>query len=315
METTHKGGARDFFLYLFATGALYFSAGSVISLLFEYINRWLPDVTQYDYYGYDGFSAGMRWAVSLLLVIFPSYVFVMRFLNRDIDRNPTKKDIGIRKVMIYLTLFLTAITILISLIWVVNNFLGGELTARFGLKTVAVLLVAGLIGWYYLFTLKREAGTKSGARKAFMWGSLAFVFTVIVGAFFLVGSPSQNRALRLDSQRVNDLSGLQGQVINYWQAKEKLPVNLEETKDSLYGYVIPVDPETGVAYEYAVKKGPLVFELCATFATDSPVIASATKPIPVDYYGYPDENWQHGIGRTCFTRTIDPDLYQPFSKM
>lgn len=312
MEHSQKGGARDFFLYLFATGALYFSAGSVITLLFEYINRWLPDPAYQMMYSYDGFSSGLRWAVSLLLVVFPAYVLVMRFLNRDIDRHPERREIGIRKAMIYLTLFLAAITIIVDLVLVVNSFLGGELTGRFGLKVLAVLLVAGLVLWYYLFSLKREPGTKSGARKAFMWGSMVFVLATIVGAFFIVGSPATNRALRMDSQRVSDLTSIQWQVINYWQSKTKLPVTLDETKDSISGTVIPVDPETGAVYEYKVT-GPRSFELCATFGLDSLTI-SGPKTIPVDYYGNPDENWQHASGRVCFARTIDPDRYPPFIK-
>lgn len=313
MEHSQKGGARDFFLYLFATGALYFSAGSVITLLFEYINRWLPDPAYQMYYGYDGFSSGLRWAVSLLLVIFPAYVLVMRFLNRDIDRHPERREIGIRKAMIYLTLFLAAIAIIVDLVLVVNSFLGGELTARFSLKILAVLLVAGLVFWYYLFSLRREPGTKSGARKAFMWGSIAFVLATIIGAFFVVGSPAKNRALRMDSQRVSDLNSVQWQVINYWQTKQKLPISLEETKDPISGYALPVDPETGAPYEYKTT-AVRTFELCATFSTESLTSPTGAKSVPIDYYGNPDENWQHDAGRTCFSRTIDPDRYPPYVK-
>ncbi len=309
MENSQKGGVRDFFLYLFATGALYFSAGSVISLLWEYVNKWFPDATAYSY----GLTAGMRWSVSLLIVVFPAYVLVMRYLSRDIDRNPAKRDIGIRRVMIYLTLFLAAVTIIVDLIMLVNSFLGGELTVRFGLKALAVLLVAGLILWYYLFNLRRVPGTKEGARKMFMWGTLAFVLVIVVGAFFVVGSPAENRRLALDAQRVSALNEVQWQVINFWQAKRKLPVTLEEVKDPIGGYSLPVDPETGAEYEYTVT-GPLTFELCATFATASLMSDVGNKTVPVDYYGYPAENWQHEAGRTCFERTIDPDRYPPFQK-
>lgn len=314
MEHTQKGGARDFFLYLFATGALYFSAGSVITLLFEYVDRWFPDSAYPTYYGYDGFSSGLRWAISLLIIVFPAYVLVMRFLNRDIDKHPERRETGIRKAMIYLTIFLAAIAIIVDLVLVVNNFLGGELTARFGLKVLAVLLVAGLVLWYYLFSLKREPGTRSGARKAFMWGALAFVAATIIGAFFVVGSPAQNRALRFDSRRVDDLNTIQWHIISYWQSKQVLPTNLEETKDPISGYMLPVDPESGVAYEYKVL-GLRSFELCATFSADSLMSPVGGKTVPVDYYGNPNDSWQHKAGRTCFERTIDPDRYPSYSKI
>ncbi len=312
METTKKTGVRDFFLYLFATGMLYFSVVSVITLLWQYVNHYFPDPAAYYYYG-GGLSEGMRFAVSALIIVFPIYVFLMRFLSHDLDRHPEKQDLLIRKIMVYLTLFLAAVTMVVDLVMLVNNFLGGDLTARFALKALSVLLVAGLVFWYYLFNLKRQPGTKQGARRAFLWGTLAFVLVIVVGAFILVGSPSANRDLRLDSQRVGDLQNIQWQIINYWQQKEKLPVSFADLRDDISGMIVPVDPITGAAYEYSVK-GPLTFELCATFVRESIATTGVNKPIPVDSFVETPDNWQHGVGQTCFARTIDPDRYPPYTK-
>jgi len=313
METTKKSGVRDFFLYLFATGMLYFSVVSIITLLWQYVNHFFPDAAlySYGYYG-EGFSAGMRWAVSSLVIVFPIYAFVMRFLSRDLDRHPEKQDLLIRKIMIYLTLFLAAVTMVVDLVMLLNNFLAGDLTMRFALKAIAVLLVAGIVFWYYIFNLRRAPGTAKGARKAFLWGTIAFVAAVIVGAFILVGSPSTNRDLRLDVQRVNDLQNIQWQVINYWQQKQVLPATAAELSDDISGNVVPVDPVTGAAYVYSVT-GPRTFELCATFARQSAEnYSEAGKPMPVDYMTATPDNWQHGAGETCFERTIDPDRYPPY---
>ena len=38
----------------------------------------------------------------------------------------------------------------------------------------------------------------------------------------------------------------------------------------------------------------------------------------VSSYPYPggvNQSWDHGVGRTCFTRTIDTEMYPPISKI
>ena len=147
-----------------------------------------------------------------------------------------------------------------------------------------------------------------------------------------MGSPAKQRSLRLDDRRVNDLQSIQYQVINYWQQKEKLPATLNDLVNPLTGYSLPVEPEfeKGNVYEYAVK-GPLKFELCATFSQPmpkgwreynyggvSPMMPYYEKDISVSSYPYPNgganESWTHEVGRTCFLRTIDKDIYPPFPK-
>ncbi len=310
-QVQSKTSIRDFFLYLFATGALYFSAISIISLLWQYINHFFPDAL--TYYP-DGLSSSMRWAVASLIVIFPVYVFVMRFLSKDLDAFPEKKDLSIRKAMIYLTLFIAAITIVVDLVMLVNNFLGGEFTVRFLLKALSVLFVTGAVFGYYLFNLKRVPGTQAKARSMIVWGSLAFVLIVIAGAFSIVGSPTTNRLRNLDNQRVSDLQTIQWQVVNYWQQKQKLPVDLSALNDPISGFKAPVDPETGAAYTLK-SVGSLGFQLCANFALENiaPGTNSSVKPYS-EPYGYVSENWQHAAGNVCFDRTIDPDLYPPVKR-
>ena len=78
------------------------------------------------------------------------------------------------------------------------------------------------------------------------------------------------------------------------------------------GIVIPRDPKTGAPYEYKVL-GNLKFELCATFETSSSdQNTNGPKAIPA-MYPYPEgeiQTWQHNAERTCFQRTIDPDMFK-----
>ena len=113
---------------------------------------------------------------------------------------------------------------------------------------------------------------------------------------------------------MGDLSSIQSAIVySYYQPKQKLPASLDDLNNPINGFMVPVDPQTGSAYEYSVK-GPLGFELCATFNMPSRGETAKngfiSRPMPTGYGGM-SEVWQHGEGRTCFSRTIDPQLYPP----
>ncbi len=149
--------------------------------------------------------------------------------------------------------------------------------------------------------------------KYFIYGVVGIVATAVVTGFFLVGSPKEERARQFDARRVNDLRSLQYEVVNYWQTKGKLPASLDTLSDLVRGVVRYADPETGVPYEYAAK-GDLTFELCAIFSSTSTATAAEGYPIKPYPAGTYNEEWTHGAGHTCFTRTIDTDLYPPIKK-
>jgi hypothetical protein len=138
-----------------------------------------------------------------------------------------------------------------------------------------------------------------------------FVATAVIGVFFTVASPSTERLIRLDSQRVSDLQSIQWQITNYWQQKEKLPATMNDLEDPLVGFIVPVDPETKVEYVYLPSEG-MSFKLCATFSVPSAESTEQTRPAYPD--AFYDENWIHGVGETCFERVIDPDRFPPLKK-
>lgn len=146
---------------------------------------------------------------------------------------------------------------------------------------------------------------------------ISIIAIVIAIGFFFVGTPAQERLRRFDDTRVQDLSILQSQIIEFWQAKNRLPNELGELTDATRGIEPRQDPETGATYEYA-KTGDLSFRLCADFRTSATSTDQfgVKKSAPVPYYpGYGgvfgDNNWNHGTGRVCFERVIDPDFFKP----
>ena len=147
---------------------------------------------------------------------------------------------------------------------------------------------------------------------------IVIVIVFVLGGFFIVGSPQKERARQFDQQRINDLSSIQWQIINYWQAKSKLPKALEDLRDLIGGFVPPVDPETGDPYGYEIR-GPLTFALCAVFnqKADDEEARLRGEPLgsardkPLGSARGEQMIWDHPAGRHCFERIIDPDLYRP----
>jgi len=304
MDKIHHSTAKDVFSHLLAIVTLFMGVISFIALYFQYINVKFPDALQFYY---TGALDIIRNSMSVLIVAWPVFILVSWMIYKDLKNDPAKTNIGIRKWLLYLTLFVASITIIVDLITLVNYFLNGEITTRFILKVAVVLVVAAAVFGYYLWDLRREVIVKTVlARNVAIITAIVALGTVVLG-FVFVGSPATQRLVRFDDQRINDLSNIQNETINYYSLKRVLPTNLSDLNNSISGFIVPVDPSTQAAYEYTIKS-PLEFELCATFGTDTSTNQSATtSPI---YYGGPyGQNWNHGIGHVCFLRTIDPALY------
>ncbi|MGQ4660995.1 DUF5671 domain-containing protein [Lysobacter sp. F6437] len=146
---------REAFLYLVLFATLYLSAYQLGSLLFDLINRFLPDAAD-PAYAVRNAAHSMRWSVASLVIAFPVFLFVARHLGQDMARNPARRLSAVRRWLTYLTLFLAATILIGDLITLVYNLLGGELSLRFVLKVLVVGAIAGAIFGYYLRDLRRE---------------------------------------------------------------------------------------------------------------------------------------------------------------
>lgn len=156
-NTKPKSGPRDVFLHLLAIFTLYFSAIRFGALLFQYINIWLPDpLDQSNYYALSSAYSSIRLSIASLIVVFPTYVLVTRYLGKIYSADPAKLNLRTRKWLLYLTLFLAALVIIGALVTLVYNLLGGDLTWRFILKVLTVLFIAGPVFSYYLWDLRRH---------------------------------------------------------------------------------------------------------------------------------------------------------------
>lgn len=306
-----KTSPKDFFLYFGSIVTLYISVISILTLLFEVINQLFPKPFEYV----DPYAGGVSLAIAMLLVAFPLYLYFMRVISRAEAESQEKRELSVRKWLIYLTLFVAGAAIAIDLIVLLQKFFAGEeITLAFALKVISIIFVLATVFGYYLYDMRHAPSGTVKMRERFGYGSSAFVIIAIVVGFLVMGSPYTQKEKRLDAERVSGLQTIQSQIVSYWQAKQTLPKILENIKDPLSGFVVPVDPTTQAQYEYVVK-GKYSFQLCATFSKETPTPASAsgyaTPAYP--YKNGMDENWQHGAGKVCFERTVDPDRYPPLS--
>lgn len=304
-KSSSSTSPRDVFLHLLMMVMLYIVVISFTSLSFDYVNFSFPDALNYYL---SGTLDSIRIQSSMLVVSFPLLLIFAYLIQRDIKKNPAKHELKFSKWLIYLTLFLSAITIVVDLIQLVNRFYSGDLTTSFLLKVLSVLVVAGGVFGYYLWDVQHEP---DDSKIPLIFGFITSILALgmLALGFYMVGSPAHQRQIRMDERRLNDLQAIQGEVINYWQLKRVLPASLDDLKNDINGFHAPLDPETNSAYEYSILK-PLKFNLCAIFNQENLLNTDALKSAMPLYYDYGNSNnWQHPAGKSCFERTIDPDLF------
>jgi hypothetical protein len=268
-------GARDAFLHLLSFGTLAAWTVALGSLLFDFINSKFPDpvVSGVMFRQPDGLASSL----ASMLVSFPVYVLVMRFILADQERYPEKRESSIHKWLTWLALLIAASVILGDLVTFLNYFLRGEITARFVLKVVVVLAIAGGVFSYYMASMRpaREERTRIWAGAAVVGVSLA-----LIAGFSMLGSPDRQRLLQADSRRVEDLQAIH-RVLHARSATAPLPEALTEPP------LRRTDPVTGNAYYYQ-RHDEHRYQLCATFSFESEGVSR-------------DLVWYHPAGRHCYT--------------
>lgn len=299
-------------LSLFSFILLGITASALAVLYYQIINNYFPDPLTQGY-GYANTSASaINYAIAALIIASPIYIMAMRLWFRRYREDEAKVESKLTKWLTYLVLLAAAITIVGDLVTAVFYFLQGEVTARFFLKALTILVIAGIIfGFYYLE--RRKVQYKSDIpRKVFQsfgWTVLALVLIAIVLGFMTTGSPSTQRFRGLDNTRAQHLSTLAGCISNYGAEHKTLPATLDVLMlNTQYAYCANLkDPETGAMYEYHIitpdkqnKVNEGTFELCADFTLET-----TEKTIARDSYSYGTTKWAiHPAGKSCDTETV-----------
>jgi hypothetical protein len=297
--TSHN--AKYAFYYLLSLAALIFMALSVGMIIFGVIDKTVIDALNYN--SYNSVDAQLKFAISALFIAAPIYYFLSRLINRGLNKKELELDSSLRRWLTYFIILVSSLIILGVFIGVINNFLSGELTVRFILKAVTMLVIAAAVFSFYFYDIKRkEVKARDLVMCLFTWISAALVLAAFVTAWFFVESPSVARAKRLDQIVVNNIYELENAVNTYYNEYNRLPVNLDEIKNSPDIYLDAkslVDPESREAIEYKVS-GEKDFSFCAVFR--------APSDSENDSRAYGPGNKEHGAGYDCIDGQLWSDV-------
>ncbi|MFP7722382.1 hypothetical protein [Lysobacter sp. A3-1-A15] len=139
-------------------------------------------------------------------------------------------------------------------------------------------------------------GTDGGTRGRM----LAIVASVVVAAAVIagiasIGLPGEQRQVRLDERRIEDLQRIVEAVELHHREHGRLPTDLAAASARPGWDLALIDPVSGEAYDYRPLQGKR-FELCAVFASDSGERDGRGGNAPLE--------WRHGAGRHCFNREV-----------
>ena len=289
-STIVKGSIKDFFVYLGSALVLYTSLSALTFLCFSYIDLFFAESPEYPrIYQLDS----IRWQVSLLVILFPLFLGLSYLINKDIQRDATKLEIRSRKWLLYSVMFVTSVSGVVDLAYLVHNFLGGGLAQEFLLKALTVLFISGAAFTYYYQELKRGVSVSTGNRV--FSGLISVAITAVLAfGFYTVGSPATQRQHRQDEQRIADLSQIKDRVVHYFHAQNNLPENLKKLVGD--GFLsLPKDPDNSESYEYTVLDVNS-FQLCANFKTER---------MDGDRSFYLVRDWAYHPGRNCFLSKVE----------
>jgi hypothetical protein len=154
--------ARDAFFYLLSFITLGFWTVALGQLFYSLIDRRFPDPV--GPYG-AGSSRGallseIAWQLATIIVAYPCFVLVGRLIARELARRPDAVESGVRAWITYVALVIAALVVLMDAIWFLNALLRGELTVKFILDSLVLLVLGGGVFGYYLNGLRPASADK-----------------------------------------------------------------------------------------------------------------------------------------------------------
>ncbi len=307
--TGQNNSAKFAFFYILSLIALVFVAVASGTILFQIINKLVPDIA--DIYSSFYQEGAMRFGISALIIASPIFYVTSRQIYRSLFRGSLQQDSGVRKWLTYLILLVSICVMIGWLIAILNEFLGGELTTRFILKALTAIIISGLVFSFYLYDIRRDNILNKIDRviSAYFYASLLIIIVILVAAFLNVGSPAQARDKKIDQNIINDYYQIQSGIDNYYNDKKVLPDSLGAIRAN-GNYINITDDNlknkvTGREYEYKVINDQ-EFELCTDFKTSNKV---GREP-------YRDTRWLHEAGYQClrqkvndFGKIVPPPVY------
>jgi Domain of unknown function (DUF5671) len=147
--------ARDGFYYLLNFITLGFWTVALGQIFYTLISRAFPDAgAGIRYEGY--LVSQISWQIATIIVTFPVFAYINGAINRELASRSDAADSGVRRWLTYIALVIAAVIVLGDGIWFLETFLRGELTVRFILDSLVLLVIGGGVFAYYLTTIRSD---------------------------------------------------------------------------------------------------------------------------------------------------------------
>ncbi len=146
---------RDAFLWILNFITLGFWTIALGQLFYALIARAFPDKATRAYQ-YPSFTDTVATQLATIIIAFIAFVVVRAFLGQELKRRPEAALSAIRAWITYAALIIAAIFVLLDGIWFLTALLQGQLSIRFVLDSLVLLVLGGGVFAYYLAGLQQR---------------------------------------------------------------------------------------------------------------------------------------------------------------
>lgn len=293
--------AKHAFWYLLSLFSLVSMAFATGGIVFQIINKLVADDVLSGSAAY--IDSAMKFSMSTLLIAAPIFYWMITLIHKSLSTGELEGESQIRKWLTYLVLFISSVTMIGWFIGLVNDFLNGELTLKFGLKFLTVLVITAAIFSFYFYDIRRKdiVGSINKIVKIYFYASLLVVLAVFIASFFIIENPAETRRKKADNMITNNFDSIAMAVDQYYNDNgNKLPENLDKllSSDVVYLREENLRDVTDKRYDYKVVNKD-TYQLCATFSTSN-------KDLPKgEAMYYVSSRWIHDAGYQCLSQKVN----------
>lgn len=317
-NNTHKHNlsASIFFLLLGRIISLIVAFVSAASILFQGINRLIPDASG----NYYNMSTSLQNAIAFFIVSIIVLCVLEVIDKKSINKNNELLSLPLRKWLLISVLFILGLVILGDLIAIIRYFLSGEITNRFISKVLSLLMLSSIVFIYYYHVLTWDTAWSKKSRKVFSIIGIVISVLILIFGFYLTGSPKTQRNIRIDQERENMLQSINYSISDYWQRYGTMPATLNDLNKISSIFTDSNNPVDSSVYTYKIIDiKNQKYELCSVFNFSTETIKKYMSPTNYVYETRPSidfenpNNWTHDAGNFCFTKKVDTVIY-PYQK-
>lgn len=272
--------AFHLFLYLSMFFSLGFLIGGMLTSLYQFVNKYIPDTSNINEFNASVFDdALLKIGLSMLFVASIVYFIASKVVNKKLIKGDIRSNSLVRKFLTYIALFILVAISIGSLVALVFNYLNGELTGNTFGKIAAFFVVSGFFALFYFWEIRRKELTDKKFDILYFI-TLAAVIIVLVFGVIIADSPQMTREKKLDENRVMEMQNINNNVGIFFNNNKRLPKADEIEKSAKF----PI--------EYKIENDKIYY-LCTDFLH----LREKT-----DLY---DKQWNHSAGAHCFKLNID----------